>query len=137
VSCGLKNLSQLQLYDRVPKTLKTLQERDCRLGIVTNLPDSIVSPFLKGKKLFDFFETIVPARWGKPLKPNPHGIKTAMSDLGVNANHRVFYAGDTASDFEAATRAGIPFAWASFGYGSIEDFSSIEVLNSFEDILEL
>lgn len=137
VKHGLAMIDDLSLYDAVPDTLVELRRRGCKLGVVTSLPESIVSPFLKNKKLFDLFETVVTARFGLPPKPNPRGILTALSRLDVKSDRNVFYVGDMPTDAQAAARAGLSFAWASFGYGWVDVATSFTVLESFRDLLRL
>lgn len=45
------------------------------------------------------------------------------------------YVGDTQGDLEAAEEAGLPFLWASYGFGTVTRFS--EKLTQFSDLLEL
>lgn len=45
------------------------------------------------------------------------------------------YVGDTQGDLEAAEEAGIPFLWASYGFGAAARFS--QKLDRFSDLLKL
>ncbi|MNR54842.1 Phosphoglycolate phosphatase [compost metagenome] len=45
------------------------------------------------------------------------------------------YVGDTEGDLKAARYAGIPFVFASYGFGEVSDYDYI--INSFEGLLEL
>ena len=52
-----------------------------------------------------------------------HGIKSAV------------YIGDTQGDYEASCKAGIPFAWATFGFGVPEGYDY--KVDSFQELAEI
>ena len=45
------------------------------------------------------------------------------------------YVGDTQGDYEATVEAGIPFLWATYGFGTPADF--VAKIDKFEDLLTL
>ena len=48
------------------------------------------------------------------------------------------YVGDTVWDAEACEAAGVPFIYASYGFGELEDTSrAYRVIRSFSDLLKL
>ena len=49
-----------------------------------------------------------------------------------NRIHEAVYVGDTASDQNAAVKAGIPFIYASYGFGEVSDVSN--VIQSFQEL---
>ncbi len=63
------------------------------------------------------FVTITP-RWGIQAKPRPHGIFSALEEIGRGVNADTWFVGDGTVDAQAAEAAGIRFAWASYGYES-------------------
>ena len=54
--------------------------------------------------------------------------------LVVNRNgfEKAIYVGDTKSDENASKEAGLPFVYASYGFGKVDEYD--DVINSFEEI---
>jgi phosphoglycolate phosphatase len=116
-----------KLYDKLEDTLKVLSEK-YKLFIVSNCQEGYIEVFLKfhnlGKYVIDFEN---PGRTGLPKAEN---IKLIVER---NKLAHPIYVGDTEGDMKAARKAGVPFIFASYGFGNIDDFDY--KLNSFEDLL--
>jgi phosphoglycolate phosphatase len=52
-----------------------------------------------------------------------HGIENAV------------YIGDTQGDYEAAVKAGLPFVWATFGFGVPDGYDA--KIDSFRELTQL
>jgi phosphoglycolate phosphatase len=128
-----KIISQLPLYPHVHSVLDALQARGTPLGVATNLPRWLVEPILRGIGLLEYFPVTVYAA----LKPSGTGLRNAAATLSPGDYHDVCYVGDSNIDALAAERAGIAFAWASYGYGNAAPDGDQAVLAGFDDILEL
>ena len=126
-------VSSLTLYDGVLPSLQRLLEVGHKLGIVTSLPEPIAGPALANLGLMRFFEV----RQFAARKPSPYPLLAALTALGEEAHTRHFYIGDTPNDALCAARAGVAFAWASYGYGIMEPTSEIRVLQRFADVVAL
>jgi phosphoglycolate phosphatase len=133
INIALRNVEQLRLYPRVRSTLQQLDARGTPMGIVTNLPAWLVAPILEDLNLDGFFATV---KFGA-AKPNPQPLCTAITELGLEPNGTVYYAGDQPRDAEAARNAGVRFAWASYGYGTSRPPHTAAILKIFSDVLEL
>ncbi len=59
-------------------------------------------------------------------------IRTLMEKHNIGS---CVYVGDTQGDYEATLEAGIPFIWASYGFGSPAGFDAR--IDKFEDLLHL
>ena len=59
-------------------------------------------------------------------------IRTLMEKHNIQS---CAYVGDTQGDYEATLEAGIPFIWASYGFGSPAGYD--EKIEKFEDLLNL
>jgi phosphoglycolate phosphatase len=127
-----KQLSALRLFPKVRDVLITLSKQKMPMGIVTNLPEWIVSPALQSLGLGELFR----ARIFAARKPSPTGIVNGLALLSAKAKDAV-YVGDTGSDCAAANAAGVPFAWAAYGYGNGCPEGASKVLRSFGDVLSL
>lgn len=137
VNAARQNAGNLNLYDGVEQTLKTLVARKTRLGIVSNLPGWLVRPLLIAKDIDQHFNAVATPKWGVPRKPNPHGIERVLQELDSEPGARTWYVGDGCEDSKAAGAAGVEFAWASYGYHTSSAIHSSYVLESFEDVLLL
>jgi HAD superfamily hydrolase (TIGR01509 family) len=129
-------VGQLRLYAGVRETLMQLMRRGTPCAVVTSLPGRIVGPLLESLDLTEHFPVIVHAGTVRPLKPNPAPLRTAARQMDVDDLRDVFYVGDGAKDAEAASRAGMRFAWAAYGYGGDCPHDAV-VLRAFDEVLAL
>lgn len=123
----------LTLYAGVRSSLEELSGAGHKLGVVTSLPRRLADPPLSMLRLNQYFG----AKTFAARKPSPRPLLNALAELNEEVDKRHIYVGDTAGDAECASRAGISFAWASYGYGQIESTKSYQVLHRFSDILKL
>lgn len=110
-----EHASALRLYDGVLNVLGSLVG-DVALGVVTSLPTWVATPMLESVGLARLFSVVQCAQWRLPPKPNPRGIQMALGQLSADPDSSA-YVGDTLVDQQAAHRAGVAFALASWGYG--------------------
>lgn len=118
-----------KLYDSLEDTLEKLYKNH-RLFIVSNCQEGYIEAFLKAHKLdkyFDDFEN--PGRTGLPKWEN---IKMVVKR---NNLQNPVYVGDTAGDRKAAKLAGVPFVFAKYGFGNVEDYEY--VVEKFQDVVNL
>jgi phosphoglycolate phosphatase-like HAD superfamily hydrolase len=105
------------------------------MGVVTSLPGRIAEPALQRLGFAEMFRVVIHAGSGAGSKPSPRPLLTALRDLGVDIAPTHWYVGDTERDAIAASRAGISFAWVSWGYGTPPPDAT--VLHQPADILDL
>lgn len=99
------------LYDGLEETLKILKQ-DYDLYIVSNCQDGYVQAFLHAHKLSRYFNDIeMSGRTGQDKGSN---IKLLMERNNIQS---AVYVGDTQGDEKASRVAGIPFIYASYGFG--------------------
>ena len=103
------------LYPALEETLGKLKN-NYHLSVVSNSQDGYVQSFLTHHKLWDYFEDIEMA--GRTGKQKGENIKLVMERNGLD---RAVYVGDTAGDRDAALFAGVPFIYASYGFGILEN----------------
>ena len=117
------------LYPKLEETLLELKKK-YRLFIVSNCEEGYIQCFLKAHQLQDFFEDFeYPGRSGV--------LKTDNIHLIIDRNHlqHPVYLGDTLGDATATRGAGIPFVFARYGFGQVEEYDY--VIDSFEELLHL
>ena len=117
------------LYTGVEETLRKLSEK-YKLFIVSNCQDGYIQCFFKAHKLEKYFLDFECS--GVTGLPKGENNKIIMKRNGLK---RPIYVGDTKTDAESARVAGIPFVYARYGFGNVEEYDY--VIDSFEEILTL
>lgn len=117
------------LYPELEQTLKQLAQK-YRLFIVSNCQAGYIEVFLESSRLGQYFEGhLCPGDTGNAKADNISQI--------VRDNHlsSPVYVGDTAGDYNASKTAGVPFVFASYGFGAVEtpDYT----ISSPKELLEL
>ena len=117
------------LYDKLEDTLKELSKNH-KLFIVSNCQDGYIECFFKAHKLDKYFiDYECPGRTGLPKGEN---IKLIVERNNLK---NPVYVGDTQGDANAAKLANVPFIFAKYGFGNVDEFfNSIE---SFDELLEI
>jgi len=114
-----------------PGLIETLQElkKKYKLFIVSNCEEGYIQCFLNAHQLWDVFTDFeYPGRSGELKAEN---IKSVIAR---NSLQNPVYLGDTAADFRAATKAGVPFIFARYGFGDVEGYE--RAIDSFAQLLE-
>lgn len=119
-----------KLYDGLVDTLKVLSKK-YKLFIVSNCQDGYIELFFEVTGLDKYFTDYeCPGKSGL--------LKAANNRLIVerNALKNPVYVGDTMGDKEASDEAGIPFIFASYGYGEVDNYyAKIESIDELQKIL--
>ncbi|EKQ56049.1 MULTISPECIES: HAD family hydrolase [unclassified Clostridium] len=103
------------LYPKLEDTLKLLT-KNYSLYIVSNCQDGYVQAFLDYHKLWSYFEDIEMS--GRTGKCKGENIKIIIER---NKLKESVYVGDTIGDLEGANYAGIPFIYAEYGFGKLDN----------------
>lgn len=107
-------------YDGIPALLDELASRGLKLAVLSNKADDftrmMVSHYFPGTS----FESVVGARPGRATKPDPAPALEVASALGVPPAEMIFL-GDTKTDMETASRAGMIPIGALWGFRSAEE----------------
>ena len=120
----------LEFYPDVEDTLKKLKKKH-KIAVVTS--KTIERTKLILEHLDVEFDCVVSPKTGLRGKPAPDQILFCLAMTQTDPKDAV-YIGDMQVDYEAATRAGIDFIHASYGYGKCDhSVKSIENLNSLLD----
>lgn len=130
---SMDNLDTLRFYPGVPETLLQLKANKLNIGIVTS-KDKLRTNAILAMLPVTFCSIHAPD--GKIRgKPAPDHLLMAMVQAGVDPAETV-YIGDMAADHEAARRAGIDYAHASWGYGE-KPADGSWILSGIQDLPEL
>ncbi|MBQ7132956.1 MAG: HAD family hydrolase [Ruminococcus sp.] len=114
------------MYDGVIDALNVLKEK-YKLAIVSNCQSGYLDAFLTHydlKKVLTDYE----CAGSSPLSKGEN-IKLVIKRNGFE---KVIFVGDTKSDENAAREADIPFIYANYGFGKVDEYDG--VINSFKEI---
>lgn len=101
------------LYPELEETLQALSQK-YRLFIVSNCQAGYIEVFLETSGLGGYFEGhLCPGDTGNAKADN---ILQIIRDYHLDAP---VYVGDTDGDYRATKAAGIPFVYASYGFGNV------------------
>ena len=113
-----------RLYPKVRETLRTLRRRYF-IGLVSNCTEGYALAFLHAHGLTDLFDDHETA--GRTGCGKGENIVLLLKRNGIK---KAVYVGDTAKDRAAAQAAGIPFVYASWGFGDLGDVQPTAMLFS-------
>lgn len=102
------------LYSGMKDTVCRLA-KEYDLYIVSNCQDGYVPAFLKAHDMEPYFKDLEMS--GRTGKDKGYNIKLLMERNDIE---KACYVGDTEGDEKAARFAGIPFIWASYGFGKAQ-----------------
>ena len=102
------------LYPGVRETLEMLKENGYALSVVSNCQEGYVRAFIKSMRMESYFCDY--EEWGRTGRSKSENIRLVMERNGCTKG---IYVGDTQKDKDAADAAGIPFIWASYGFGTV------------------
>lgn len=119
-----------ELYPALEETLSYLAGK-YKLYIVSNCQSGYIEIFLKHSKLDHFFSGH--QCYGTKGNPKAENIKDIVNDNQLTAP---VYVGDTRGDYDSATKAAVPFIFASYGFGTVEN-GQIATINAFSELKEL
>jgi len=102
------------LYPQLEETIRYLSER-YKLYIVSNCQSGYIETFLSHCPVADHF--LAHQCYGTKGQPKAENIKDIVRDHGLQLP---VYVGDTMGDRDSATKAGVPFIFASYGFGKLD-----------------
>ena len=124
-----ENASESIAYDGVKETLTELSKR-YRLFIVSNSQKGYPEITMRKIGIEDLFTGHL--CFGDTQTEKGETIKTLMKKYNIKD---AVYIGDTQGDYEATVAAGIPFVWASYGFGTPADYAI--KIDSFKEMMEV
>jgi len=133
--CAISELEILhtkggELYPQLEETLKYLGTK-YKLYIVSNCQSGYIEVFLDLNNMHAHF--LGHQCFGTKGNPKADNIKDIVNDHQLKAP---VYVGDTMGDYNAAYQAGVPFIFASYGFGKVPD-GMVATVDSFSELTEL
>ncbi|MEW5714747.1 HAD hydrolase-like protein [Pseudomonas sp. SB113] len=123
-------------YDGVIETLSALRDAGWKISVCTNKNELIAIDILKQTDLLRFMDVVCGGDSVSFKKPDPRHLSAVVALADYEKLSKIMI-GDNWNDFEAARAYGIPFAFASWGYGSLPDNCKAINLIKFSDILDI
>lgn len=118
-----------RLYSGVKETIRELA-RDHKLFMVSNCSPKGAVNFMAYSGLTDCFTDSL--TYGQTHVGKDVNIATLVSRYGLASP---LYVGDTQGDADASHRAGVPIAWAAYGFGHVSDPDYI--IKEFSNLIKL
>ena len=123
------------LYDGVFETWAKLKEMGYHIYIVSNCQEGYIESFLGHYEIRygheeDLVEDI--ECYGNNLLQKDENIKLLAERNGLTA---ACYVGDIQSDYDATTKAGLPFIHAKYGFGEIN--VEVPFIMSFDELIKV
>lgn len=118
-------------YPNVVKTIKKLSKK-IPVFIVSNCQTGYIELVMKKNKIEKYitdFECFGDTRLGKD--------ENIALVVKRNNLQKPAYVGDTQGDYEACKKAGVPFIWASYGFGKPESEDYFAKISDFSELLKL
>lgn len=103
------------LYPGLEDALQQLS-RHYKLFIVSNCQSGYIEVFFKISGFEHYF--IGHQCYGTKNQPKAENIRDIINDHNLQAP---VYIGDTMGDYNAATKAGVPFIFVDYGFGKVEE----------------
>ena len=133
--CGKHELEILhtrggELYPGLDETLKYLEGK-YRLFIVSNCQSGYIEVFFKISQMEHYF--MGHQCYGTKGNPKAENIKDIVIDHNLKAP---VYIGDTMGDYDSATKAGVPFIFADYGFGKVDE-GQVATISNFSELTEL
>lgn len=134
--CSVSELEILQkkggtLYPQLTQTLTYLGQK-YKLYIVSNCQSGYIELFLELNSMHSHF--LAHQCFGTKGNPKADNIKDIVTDNHLKAP---VYVGDTMGDYESATKAGVPFIFASYGFGKVAggQIATVDSIAQLKEIL--
>jgi phosphoglycolate phosphatase len=120
-----------ELYPELENTLKYLSA-NYKLYIVSNCQNGYIETFFKISGLEHYFGGH--QCYGTKNQPKNENILDIIKDHNLTSP---VYVGDTMGDYSAATKAGVPFIFAAYGFGEVNEdqVATIQQFSELQDIL--
>lgn len=119
-----------ELYAGLDETLKYLVQH-FKLYIVSNCQSGYIEVFFKISGMEHYFSGH--QCYGTKNLPKADNIKDIINDHNLQAP---VYIGDTMGDYNAATKAGVPFVFAAYGFGEVNE-DQVATIKEFSELKNL
>ncbi len=128
-------VQNVYLYEGIEESLHALREKQVYLSVATNAPTRFARRMLEKCGVFESFDFIIGADRVSRGKPDKEMLEYILNRYGYQHGHKAFMVGDNIKDMEAASRAGIEGAFATWGFSPEGKYSI--TLSTPDDLVKL
>jgi phosphoglycolate phosphatase len=118
------------LYPNLADTLTYLGKK-YKLYIVSNCQSGYIELFLDLHDMHPHF--LAHQCYGTKGNPKADNIRDIVNDHNLQ---NPVYVGDTTGDYDSATKAGVPFIFAAYGFGTVES-GQVATIHNFDELKQL
>ncbi|GAA4338867.1 HAD family hydrolase [Mucilaginibacter gynuensis] len=118
------------LYPHLEEALSYLAGK-YQLFLVSNCQSGYSEVFFEHGKMQKYFTGY--QCFGTKGQPKHENIKDVVADFNLKAP---VYIGDTQGDYEATVKAGVPFIFASYGFGKVDE-GQIATIDGLDELVEI
>lgn len=126
-------------YDGIPELLHALQEKGVKIAVASNKFIAGTQALVKGFFPDIDFCAVLGQREGVPIKPDPYIANEALQLAGVDRGD-CLYVGDTATDMQTASNAGLVSVGVSWGFrpvSELKDAGAAHIIDKPAELLSL
>ena len=126
-----------RLYPGVLETLDYF--KPLSLSIISNKATEFVEPLISRLGIAGYFDSVIGADLGLPLKPAPDAVLKVLSDSGVPKEQTVMV-GDGTTDIRAGKAAGVMTCAVTYGFRSEDELRPAGpdfMVHSFSELKDL
>lgn len=128
-------VNKTKLYDGVCDGLKKLYELGFTTGIITNKLQALTEKVLDILDIRRYFDYIVGAEGGFPMKPDPAAVIWMSESSGIPIS-KTFMIGDGRVDLQTGKNAGAKTVLVTYGYRTSGELSSDISADSFKELTD-
>ena len=122
---------KVSVYPNVIETIGELSKK-VPVFIVSNCQAGYIEVVLAKNKITDFITDS--ECFGNNGKNKDENIRLIVERNNLK---KPVYVGDTQGDYEACQKAGVPFIWASYGFGKPDDNNYFAKIKDFSELLNI
>lgn len=126
-------------YPGIPELLHELQDRQVKMAVASNKFIAGTQALVKGFFPDIDFCAVLGQREGVPIKPDPYIANEALQLAGVDRGD-CLYVGDTATDMQTASNAGLESVGVSWGFrpvSELKDAGAAHIIDKPAELLSL
>ena len=124
-----------KVYPQVLEGLKRLKEAGWKLAIVTNKPGNVARLITAATKLDEYLDDCIGGNDGFALKPDPEAIHYLLKKYN-SCTQNAWILGDNHTDINSGAKAQISSAFATWGFGTLENAPYTIKVNCFNEFVD-
>ncbi|MDD2493525.1 MAG: HAD family hydrolase [Bacilli bacterium] len=126
-------------YPGIIDMLAILKNKGLKIAVISNKPQIDTEKVITHYFSRDFFDLVMGAQQGIPLKPNPEVVFKAMTFLQVSPKETI-YVGDSDIDMKTAVNAKLESIGCTWGFRTFEELSQHQasyIVTTPEEIIKI